>query len=208
MDLIIGIIAIYIIYKLAKGAMANEKPNRLTQAAQSADCTREILRVLENASTAGADKVDCALSVHSFASAGMEHIRADVTFHSAALAAVYAAAQEEWSEFLKRPAHLQVTEQGWPTIEPRVRAAFLKLFPAAPSVWLSVTFVDHFDDRVTVNGDAVSGWMLFEIGDLGIGPSKNDLPRAPFVIDAVSAEIGKRSPNMTVHTDKSIPANQ
>lgn len=205
MNLIIGVIAIFIICKLASGAMENEKTNELAQAAQSASCTREILKVLESASTAGADKVDCALSVHSFVSTGMEHIRADVTFHSAELSAVYAAAQEKWREFLKCPAHLRVTEQGWFTIEPRVRAAFLKLFPAAPSVWLSVTFVDHFDDRVTVNGDAVSGWMVFEIGDLGIAPSQNKRPRAPFVIEAVAAEAKKRFPNMTISADKSIP---
>lgn len=200
MNLIIGIIAVYIIYKLAKGAMANEKPNELARVAQDADCTKDILKMLEGAAAAKVNWVECALSIRSW-----EFIRADVTFHAAELAATCAAAQRDWSEFLKQPAHLRVTEQGWSAIEPRVRAAFLKLFPAAPSVWLSVTFVDHFDDRVTVSGDAVSGWMLFEVNDPGIDTSKNDLPRAPFVIEAVAAEAKKRFPSMTISADKSIP---
>lgn len=57
MNLIIGIIAVYVIYRLAKNAMANEKPNELARAAQDADCTKMILSALERVAAAQVDEV-------------------------------------------------------------------------------------------------------------------------------------------------------
>lgn len=213
MNLIIGIIAIYIIYKLAKGAMANEKPDQLTQAAQSADCTKLILKTLERVTTARVDEVHWNLSVDAPASPGKEYIKAIVTFRSETLAVAYAGAVEERRRAIRKCVEQRLNSRETSALtEPIgqwVKDTFTDCFAGTEEVdeLLMFPFVEnYYNDRVvTIDRDTVSGWLLFAVGDLGIDTSKNDLPRAPFVIEAVAAEAKKRFPNMTISADKSIP---
>lgn len=125
-----------------------------------------------------------------------------VTFRSETLAAAYAGAVEERRRVIRKCAEQRLNSRDTAALtEPInqwIKDTFTSCFEGVEEIdeLLMFTFVEgYYNDRVvTIDRDTVSGWLLFAVNDLGIDTSKNDLPRAPFVIEAVAAEAKKGSP--------------